>query len=205
MTSLIVLCPNCLTWIEPHGESCTECSVAVNLDDYDPNIESITERLGEQLQDLGSMKLLRRGWPACGRLLATTRGLLFVPEFVVRMNGALEAVTDDAVAGSQRVANLFHWWSIPPWRRPLDEADHKPPSAVSHSQSMPDLLFNAPGSFFVARASIHRIHFRWGRVQIERPPSRSVSLTQIQGGSQPRDALRQLHEFPEWRVLVAGL
>lgn len=205
MTSLIVLCPHCLTWIEPHAESCTECGVAVNLNDHDPNVEIIAERLGDQMQDLGAMKLLRRGWPACGRLLLTTRGLLFVPEFAVRSNGALEAVTDDASAGSQRVASLFHWWSIPPWRRPLDEPDPKLLSANRQPQSTLDLLFDAPGSFFVTRTSIQRIHFRWGRVQIERPPYRSVSLTQVQGGSQPRDALRHLQEYPEWRGLVAGL
>jgi len=205
MTSLIVLCPHCLTWIEPHAQCCNECGSVVIVDDCDPTPESIADRLGEQLQDLGPMKLLRRGWPGCGRLLATTHGLLFVPEFGVLLNGALDAITDDTQAGSQRVASLFHWWSLPPWKRPVDEPDQKHPIANRPPRTMLELLFDSPGALFIVRNSIQRIHFRWGRVQIERPPSRSVSLTQVQGGSPPRDTLRQLQEFDEWRALVTGL
>ena len=205
MSSLIVLCPHCLTWIEIHAQCCTECGTTVIVEDSDPAHETLRQRLGERLCDLGPVKLLRRGWPGCGRLLATTEGLLFVPQFTVQPNGALEAVTDEAPGGSSRVAHLFQWWSIPLWRRPAEASPVRTEAASMPSQSALDLLFDSPGACFIPRNSIKRITARWRRVQIERPPSRSVSLAQISGGASPRDALRQLIEFAPWRSLVAGL
>lgn len=205
MSSLIVLCPHCLTWIEVHAQSCTECAATVIVEDSDPPIETLAQRLGDRLRYLGPVKLLRRGWPACGRLLATTEGLLFVPQFAVQPNGALESVADEALAGPARLANLFHWWSLPPWRRPVEQSPVRPEAAPLPPRSAVELLFESPGAFFIQRTSIKRITVRWGRAQIERPPSRSVTLAQISDGSAPRDALRQLIEFPPWHSLVAGL
>jgi hypothetical protein len=205
MSSLIVLCPHCLTWIEIHAQCCTECGTSVTIEDPDPDNDTLTQRLGERLSDAGPVKLIRRGWPNFGRLLATTEGLLFIPQFSVQPNGALEAVTTEAPRASQRVANLFHWWSLPLWRRPVDQSPVRPEAAPLPSASAVDLLFDSPGALFIQRTSIKRIVVRWGRVQIERPPSRSVSLVQVSSGSPPRDALRQLIEFPPWHGIVAGL
>ena len=205
MSSLIVLCPHCLTWIETHAEFCTECGAAVSVDDKDPTDEVLAERLGERLVDLGPVKLLRRGWPNCGRLLATTGGLLFVPLFVIQPNGALEAAPEEVPVGSVRVANLFHWWSLAPWSRPADETIAKSPEATIPLQPVMDLLLDSPGAFFIRRESIRQIVVRWGRAQIERRPLRSVSLAQAQGGANPRDSLRKLIEFPAWRGIVAEL
>lgn len=205
MSSLIVLCPHCLTWVEPHAQCCTECGGGANADDNDPEIDSLITRLGTRLLDLGPIKLLRRGWPTCGQLLATTEGLLFVPRFTVHPNGALEATTDESPGSSNRVAQLFHWWSLPPWRRPVDEAAPINPDATpTPIQPVLDLLLDSPGGFFIQRASIQRISVRWGRVHVERPPSRSVTLAQW-GTTPTRDALRLLIEAPGWGPLVSGL
>lgn len=206
MSSLIVLCPHCLTWIETHGECCTECGVTVSLEAADPPEDELSARLGECLDDLGLVKLLRRGWPTTGRLIATTSGLLFVPQFVVQPNGALEALVDDSSSVPPRVSQLFHWWSLPPWRRPVDEPDYRAASdAPPATQSTRELLLNSPGGLFISRDSIQRIQIRWGRAQIERRPTRSVSLSQVASGPAPRDALRRLIEYPQWHGIVAGL
>ena len=205
MSSLIVLCPHCLTWIETHEPCCTECGSTANVDDPDPPYETLAERLGDRLRDLGPVKLPRRGWPGCGRLIATTEGLLFVPQFTVQPNGALEAVTDEAPGGSARVANLFHWWSLPPWRRTSEESPSRAEAVSIPPQSVLDLLFDSPGAWFIQRNSIRRITVRWGRAQIERLLSRTVVLAQMSGGPSPRDMLRQLIEFAPWRSFVAGL
>ena len=206
MSSLIVLCPHCLTWIEPHAECCTECGSSVNINDDDPPVESLTERVGAWQCDLGPLKLLRRGWPGCGRLHATTAGLLFVPQFQVHSSGALEALADDAPIGTSRVANLFHWLSVPPWRRPAEESS---PPGQTEVPAGPvaalDLLLESPGAFFICRESIQRVSIRWGRAQVERRPSRSVTFAQFSNGPAPRDILRQLLEIPAWQDLVISL
>jgi hypothetical protein len=206
MASLIVVCPHCLTWIETHAETCTECGRPVSVDDRDPSVEDLTERLGVSLADIGPMKLLRRGWPECGRLLATTEGLLFVPRFVVQPNGALQAATDDGGSGTARVPQLFHWWSEPARRTPAEEAvAGEPPTAELSTVPVLNLLFDSPGAFFIRRESIHRIIVRWSRAEIERRPSRTVSLAQASSGPNPRDALRSLNVFSPWQGIVAGL
>lgn len=205
MSSLIVLCPHCLTWIEIHADCCTECGGVVNLDDKDPDDDSMAQRLGERLRDLGPVKLLRRGWPDHGRLLATSEGLLFLPLFTIRPNGSLEAIADAAPAGQSRMAHLFHWWSIPPWRRPADDTGVEQNADAIPLIPVLNLLKDSPGAFFIQRESIQRIHVRWGRAQIERRPSRSISLQQSPGGPNPRESLQSLVEFAGWRSFVAGL
>ena len=206
MSSLIVLCPHCLTWVGTHVDNCTECGVTVNVDDNDPPAELLAERFGTWLIDLGSVKLMRRGWPSRGALVATTEGLLFVPQFTMQSNGALEAVADETPPGGTRVAHLFHWWSLPPWRRPIVD-ETKPPTQIGFDPTRPpvDVIFETPGALFVQRISIKRISSQWGKVQIERRPSRSVTLMSVSNGPSVRNMLRRLVEFPPWRPLVAGL
>lgn len=206
MASLIVLCPHCLTWIETHAETCTECGHLVSVDDKDPPVGYLAERLGVSLADVGPIKLQRRGWPECGRLLATTEGLLFVPRFVVQPNGALQAATDEAGIATARVPHLFHWWSEPARRTSADEAAaRETPAAGVSTVAVLDLLFDSPGAFFIRRDSIHRIVVRWSRAEIERRPSRTVSLSQAASGLNPREALRSLNVFSLWQGIVAGL
>lgn len=206
MSSLIVLCPYCLTWIEPHAQSCTECGCTVNVDDPDPGKDELVTRIGDLLRELGPVKLLRRGRPSCGRLFGTTEGLLFIPQFIKQANGSLEAVTDDVPENSSRVASVLHWWSLPPWRRPVDV---DAPSAVSIQSNDPrsplEMLVDSPGAFFIRREAIQRMTIRWGRVQIERRPARSVALAQVPGGPSPRDALKQLIDYPIWRAVISAI
>lgn len=206
MSSLIVICPYCLTWIEPHAQSCTECGCTVNVDDPDPGQDELAVRMGDSLRELGPVRLLRRGWPSCGRLIGTTEGLLFVPQFVKQPNGSLEAVTDDVPENSSRVANVLHWWSLPPWRRPVEVDTPLPASADTDDPRSPvEMLVDSPGAFFIRREAIQRVTVRWGRIQIERRPARSVALAQVPGGPSPRDALKQMIEFPTWRAVITTI
>lgn len=205
MSSLIVLCPQCLTWVEPHAQSCTECGSTVNADDPDPPHAELARRLGSHLQGLGPIKLLRKGWPVCGRLVGTTEGLLFVPQFVKQSNGSLEAVADEAPSRSSRVAGVLHWWSLPPWRRPMDVEVPRVTAEPADSRSLVDLLLDSPGAVFIRRDTIQRLTIRWNRAQIERRPARSVTLAQVPGGPGPRDALQLMVDFPAWRNIVVGI
>lgn len=204
MSSLIVLCPHCLTWIEIHAHACTECGGGVDIDDRDLDPEIVEQRLGEWLVDLGCVRLLRRGWPNVGGLLASTEGLLFVPQFIVRPSGALVAISEGATDGPDRLRNLIPWWSLPVWRRTTTEIEPTEAVAIPR-QPLRDLLYDSPGAFFIRRDSIRRVLARWGRVQIERSPARMVSLTSASAGSNLRESLRRLMDHAPWRSLVAEL
>ncbi|HEY4263221.1 MAG TPA: hypothetical protein VGM98_23870 [Schlesneria sp.] len=205
MASLIVVCPQCLTWIEIQSDCCPECATALSVEDVDPPVDLISERMGDRLRDLGAIKLLRRGWPENGQLVATTEGLLFVPHLVVRPNGALESVAEVAPPLPSRVSGLFHWWTLPPWRRSIDDQQSHPSAPSPENPSLPSLLFDSPGALFIVRTTIQRVAVRWGRIHIERQPSRSVSLIQAPGSDNPREILRPLIEYDSWRSIIAGL
>jgi hypothetical protein len=176
----------------------------VDIDAEDPPADQVEQRLGDRLSDVGRAKLSRRGWPNLGQLIATTEGLLFIPDLVAQNNGALAATVDEAPIGAERVRSLFHWWSVPAWRRPVAETQTSTEPPVG-DRSLRELLFESPGALFVPRDSIKRIFARWGRVQIERPPARTVTLSEITNDTGLKDGLRRLVDFPDWRRVVANL
>lgn len=196
MSSLIVVCPHCLTWVEPHADRCTECGVAVDMDARDPDDATLARMLGEPLLELGPVRLDRRGWPSLGRLVATTEGLLFLPEFVRRPNGAIEPRLDEPDNTTNRSARLVcSWW----WFRQsqLTSAKPVPIAAVDDTVSRPihQRLLDAPGGLFVARASVRRLLARWNHLQIERRPARSVTLWPVPRGAAAGELLKQLREL----------
>lgn len=201
MSSLIVVCPQCLTWVEPHSERCTECGVAVDVDAPDPDAQMLAQRVGEALLELGPIRLDRSGWPQLGHLVATTEGLLFLPDFLPRPNGAIEPRVDESQPSVSWLTDLSRaWWSR--LRSPTPSAD---PVAVETSiptiantleAAVPAFqrLFESPGGMFVARSSMRRLLARWNHLKIERSPSRSVTLRPVSGGMSLGDLERQLRE-----------
>ena len=200
MSSLIVVCPHCLTWAEPHADRCTECGVAVDIDAPDPDEESLALRLGEPLLELGPVRLDRRGWPSLGRLVATSEGLLFLPEFVRRPNGAIEPRIDEPDNSTNWSARLGCLWWWPQWSQ-FTPAKAAPFADADDTVSLPirQRLLDAPGGLFVARASVRRLLAHWNHLQIERRPARSVTLRPVPRGAAVGELLRQLRALDCWR------
>ncbi len=206
MSSLIVLCPQCLTWGEPHADRCTECGVAVDVDAPDPDDDSLALRLGEPLRELGPVRLDRSGWPSLGSLVATSAGLLFLPDFVARPNGAIEPCTDEPDADNRWIAplSLSWWWPQRSSRvqaSPLNRTSSASGTDAEDTSSRPvfQRLLDAPGGLFVARPSVRHLLARWNRLQIERRPSRSVTLRPVPRGASVGELVRQLRELAVWR------
>ena len=193
MSSLIVVCSHCLTWAEPQADRCTECGVAVDIDAPDPDAESLAWRLGEPLLELGPVRLDRRGWPSLGRLVATSEGLLFLPDFVPRPNGAIEPRIKEAdnMAGRS-------WWPV--WSQ-CAATKFAPAADTDDTASLPlfQRLFDAPGGLFVARPSVRRLLARWNHLLVERRPARSVTLRPVPHGAPVGELLRQLRALSAWR------
>jgi len=200
MSSLIVVCPHCLTWIEPHADRCTECGVAVDIDAPDPDEEVLALRLGKPLLEIGPVRLERPGWPSLGRLVATTEGLLFLPDFVRRPNGAIEPRLDEPDSSANWPARLgcSWWWPQRSQLTPTKSA----PAVDSTATVFPPILqrlLDAPGGLFVERASVRRLLARWNHLQIERRPARSVTLRPVSRGAAVGELLKQLRELSAWR------
>lgn len=200
MSSLIVVCSHCLTWVEPHADRCTECGVAVDIDAPDPDEDMLVQRLGDPLLELGPVRLDRRGWPSLGSLVATTEGLLFLPEFAQRANGAIEPRVEEPDSSTTWSARLSYswWWPQQSQITPTNEASVAD-SGEGMSRSVSQRLFDAPGGLFVARDSIQRLLARWNHLQIERRPTRSVTFRPVARGTSVGVLLRQLRGLPAWR------
>ena len=200
MSSLIVVCPHCLTWVEPSADCCTECGVAVDVDA--PDAKEVTLRLGESLMELGPVRLERRDWPSLGTLVGTTEGLLFVPQLKSRSNGAVETIDGD----SHAAASWLAIW-LASWRRVTVVSSSPAPSMENSAGLRPahEMLFDSPGALFVQRTSIRRALIQWGCLRLVRPPSKSVTFTPISTSQTIRQLMRPLGEAAAWRNLIAGL
>jgi len=201
MSSLIVLCSQCLTWGEPHADRCTECGVAVDIDAPDPDEQSLALRLGEPLRELGPVRLDRSGWPSLGHLVATSEGLLFLPDFLARPNGAIEPLADEPDSNNKWTAPLrpSWWW---PLRSTDSSFTHSMSASAAHetmSRPLFQRLLDAPGGLFVERASVRRLLARWNRLQIERRLARSVTLRPAPHGTSVGELTKQLRELAVWR------
>lgn len=196
--SLIVVCTHCLTWVEPHADRCTECGVIVDVDAPDLDDETLAARLGEPLAELGPVRLERRGWPSLGRLIATSEGILFLPDHDQRQNGALEPRRDEPLSRASWFTRLTRWWPsarLPAVSaKPVARRGNDPTSMPAASQ----WLFEAPGSVFVRRSSVRRTLSRWNHLKIERQPLRSVVLAPAAPGDTVKQLLSRLHDQAVW-------
>ena len=196
--SLIVVCTHCLTWVEPHADRCTECGAIVDVDAPDLDDETLAARLGEPLAELGPVRLERRGWPSLGRLVATSEGILFLPDHAQRQNGALEPRHDEPLRRASWFTWLTEWWQSP--RLPAVSATPIAGRTREHNSvsTASQWLFEAPGGLFVRRSSVRRTLLRWNHLKIERQPQRSVVLAPAAPGDTVKQLLSRLHEQATW-------
>ena len=74
-----LLCPRCLTWVRPAADACPLCVGPLDPAAADPTAAQLAARLGEVTACVGEVLVPRRTLPGRGLLLATTRGLFFLP------------------------------------------------------------------------------------------------------------------------------
>lgn len=195
MSSLIVVCPHCLTWAEPHSERCTECGLAIDMDAPDPDEHELLQRLGEPVADLGPIRIDRLGWPDFGHLLATSEGLMFLPQFSVRPNGALEPMTVDHPTSTARKIHRGSWWWPNRSRATSSGESAASDDTIAQEASTVQRLFDSPGALFVARSSIQKVQVNWTHIRIDRRPARSVTLRSVPSGLSLHDLLKRLREL----------
>ncbi|MBC8116778.1 MAG: hypothetical protein H7062_20475, partial [Candidatus Saccharimonas sp.] len=148
----------------------------------------------------GPIRMNRRGWPSFGQLVATSEGLLFLPDFIARPNGAIEPRSEEPESAGRWTAPLSpSWW----WPLSSRVASTRPVTFSGTDSAMPpppfQRLLDAPGGLFVQRTSVRRLVAFWNHLHIERRPARRVTLHSVPRGVGVGELLRQLRELSAWR------
>ena len=180
MQNLIVLCQQCLSWIEPQSELCPDCACPVVLDQPDPDLGTLARIMGKPLMILGATRVERSTLPSFGELIGTPEGVLFLPRLHRRLNGAWEGVASTRLPGwwpfrGDHTSPKFLDWL----RRPTGVKVLEPTQEVEPEQiptSLPERLLDSPGAFFAERRFIRAISGRKRIVKLDRSPFRSITL-----------------------------
>jgi hypothetical protein len=176
----LVLCQQCLTWVEPIAEQCPQCDYPIDLRTADPTLHELAAAIGPLVACLGPVRLGRATLPDRGQLYATAGGLFFVPDSAERVRlvpfersgrspRLLLRAFLRASLGSLRVG-------IPGKRRQYRSpvrveirTEELPLLGPDDGERLPRLLMENPGAFFFARRSIRRIHRTFSGWAVVRP------------------------------------
>lgn len=177
----LMLCHQCLSWVEPLGEQCPQCDFPLDARIPDPTSEELGAVIGKLVRRIGDVRIARTALPNHGSLYETTRGLFFVPhrlEDVRLVHGAATLGGWRSVLSAlQRIPyavfGLRGYRAAPRVEIAVDVHTQLNPQ---DSKELPNLLMSNPGVFFLSRRSIHRIQRTlWGWM-ISRPNSLSLRL-----------------------------
>jgi hypothetical protein len=165
----LVLCQQCLSWVEPIAEQCPQCDYPIDLRTADPTAEELAAAIGPLISRIGPVRISRTALPGRGFLYATTGGLFFVPQSVERVR----LVSAEHVPRSLRsmFVNLLRtpfrilrrgvahgaWGG---YRSPMrvDISSHELPLlGTDDGDRLPGLLMDNPGVCFFARRSLRAI------------------------------------------------
>src|SRR5580704_13656617 len=165
----LVLCQQCLSWVEPIAEQCPQCDYPIDLRTADPTLDELAAAIGPLISRIGSVRILRATLPDRGLLYATAGGLFFLPQSVERVR----LVPAERVARSPRslllasvrvtlrvLRRVAIWRSdlaVGPWRTyrspmRVEISQHELPLlAPDEGERLPGLLMDNPGAFFFSR------------------------------------------------------
>ncbi len=165
----LVLCHECLNWVEATEGWCDHCAAVVRVEEPDPPVEELAERIGRVVRLLGEVRLKRRKLPSVGMLYATEKGLLFVPH--VRESPPRREPLDREARGRLLLWTLFTslvplvgvFTSVSglPERRPSRRRRWRPrPLGLIHSPAPAQVLLSDPGVVFVRADLVQSVERR---------------------------------------------
>lgn len=198
----VVLCHHCWTWIFPQGIGCPECQQVVTLDDPDPALEELTERLGTSAVCLGEVRWERPKLPSRGELWGTSAGLIYWPYLVNLPNGSI-------VPWEPSPPQESSWSVFSLWHR--TETRENPAATPADWNEFPTEaaecgtgFLNAPGAAFLARDQLARIQCRGRHWTIHRTTGRAVRFTAIAAATAWKPVWQSFLQQDAWRHLAPG-
>lgn len=172
----LLLCPECCQWREPAEGRCPVCAGTIDVAIPDPSLEVLAEEVGDLQGLLGEAELARVVLPKRGQLLATTSGLLFVPNEsrVIVFANANRAGIATRVGGFGRW--LDRWSSRLSGREPAARFTCERRAigvAAGDRMALAELLRSDPGVLFWSRGAIASWRRQQGHWELLRPDDRS--------------------------------
>lgn len=199
----VVLCHTCWTWVLPSSASCPECQQSLDLDEPDPPLTAVANRLGAVIGRLDAVDWLRKQLPVHGELWGTTTGLLFWPLLTKQPNGAWCEPYHRSPHRHWTWQTFCSWWQTsaePATPFIADAADLKGESGIRIAER----FFDAPGAAFFPREHLIRITLRRRRWTISRTLGRTVRMAALSSPHESRTAWRRfVQDDPNWRTLAA--
>jgi hypothetical protein len=184
----LVLCQQCLSWVEPIAEQCPQCDYPVDLRAADPTLEELAVTIGPLVSRIGPVRIPRTALPDRGMLYATAGGLFFVPDYVERVRlvsasrhpRSLRSVVLAPFRMPLRVLRrgaLFGIWGgyRSPMRVEISRYD-LPLLGSEDGDRLASLLMDNPGVFFFARRSIRSIRRTFSGWALVRPNNLTLRL-----------------------------
>ncbi len=173
----LVLCQQCLSWVEPIAEQCPQCDYPIDLRTGDPTLDEIAAAIGSLIAPIGPVRLSRTALPDRGQLYATGGGLFFVPQFAEQIR---LVSTEDAPRSRSTTRALLRaplqllrsGVAIGAYRSPMrvDVLQQELPLlGPSEGHRLPQILMDHPGAFFFARRAIRTIRQTFAGWAIGRP------------------------------------
>jgi hypothetical protein len=183
----LVLCQQCLSWVEPIAEQCPQCDYPIDLRTPDPTSEELAATIGPLVARIGPVRISRTALPDRGMLYATAGGLFFVPQSAERVR----LVSCDRFPHSPRL--ILRAVAQVPLQilrdgMPLGWTGYRSPMRVAisrhelpllgpdDSDRLTGLLMDNPGAFFFARRSIRAIRRTFSGWALVRPNNLALRL-----------------------------
>ncbi len=171
----LLLCPECCQWREPAEGRCPVCAGTLDVALPDPSLEMLADEIGDLKGLLGVAELSRVVLPKRGQLLATTNGLLFVPNESRVIVFANDDHADAAARRGRLDRLIVQWWSRLSGRGSAARfACERRTSGLASCDgvALAELLRSDPGVLFWSRGTIASWRRQHGRWEFLRPDDR---------------------------------
>lgn len=183
----LLLCDECLCWVEPMYERCPDCQQTLDTSTDDPPLSRLERVMGQIVGVLGEVHIDRKLLPDRGLLYQTANGLYFLPHQVERQTQLVPAVDVEtsilwslaAIAWSPLVfvAPFLKQKKTYVERQVRVYRPHQ--LSLDDSKLLPQLLMQNPGVFFLARDSIRAVERRRNCWRVVRMHGAALKITPL--------------------------
>ena len=213
-----LLCPRCFAWVTPHGGACPFCAGPLDPSAPDPTAGELADRIGTVTVCAGEVRVPRRVLPSRGLLLATTRGLFFLPhrpEVVVEPGegrdpaiGLVWSLAGLAVGPTALLIPAARWLGFGGGgeRRRVAFEPRPVPVGAGGGAVLAEHLMADPGAFFLPRSDVRLIRPTgpwpargWTAECVGRPPVRWRALSDPAG---VRAGLEEINRTDAWHGAI---
>ena len=206
MSTSLLLCHECFSWVQPDGDHCPACHLNVDMATPDPPMRTIQAAIGEVVCLVGEVRVRRKLLPENGSLYATTNGLYFLPH---QLEQETRMVETSAVSSSLLWSCAAFVWTPLIFILPFVKNQNVKPMRVQvarprvlapgESDVLPEFLMRNPGVFFVPRTSIDVFHRRRSNWLLRRRQGPALKFTPESDEQEFRRRLTQLADTDTWR------